>query len=185
MLLYLIILFAEFCYGLKNINKKINNQKSKMLSFEESSINGQIFKIFTLKNENGTQIKLTNYGATILSILTPDKFGRNEEITLIYKSLQDIISYPGPYFGTTPGRFANRIANGKFTLNGQQYSLGINNYPNSLHGGYVGFDKKYFEAKEVLSSNKVGVEFTYISVDGEEGYPGNLTVYIHNIFLSI
>ena len=122
---------------------------------------------------NKTKLVLTNFGATLISFSTPDKTGVLEDITLCYQSLDEIRA-GSVYYGATIGRCANRIANGKFTLNGETYDLEKNNGPNHLHGGYAGFDKVVWDAKEVEN----GVKFTYISKDGEAGYPGRLTVSV-------
>jgi aldose 1-epimerase len=137
---------------------------------------GQEVHLYTLTNRSGMQVGLTNYGARIVSIDVPDKHGNMADVVL---GFDDFAGYLGndPYFGATVGRYANRIANGKFTLDGVQYNLPINDGPNSLHGGTQGFDKKVWSAREV-SQYPPSVEFTYFSKNGEEGYPGNLQVKV-------
>ena len=136
-------------------------------------------KKYIFKKDNGFQVTLLSYGASILSILYPDKDKNVEEVTLNYSTIADIKKNPGPYYGCTVGRFANRIKHGKFKIDDQEYSLAINNGVNALHGGVNGFDKKYW-LSELISdtgySDDVGVKFTCFSADGEEGYPGNLNV---------
>lgn len=141
---------------------------------------GQLVDLFTLTNENQVTVKITNYGAIITSIETPDSKGEIQNIALGFDKLEEYLSpeYLGsyPYFGCICGRVCNRIAEGKFTLEGKNYSLAVNNGPNHLHGGLVGFDRKVFAAEIVEDAEKVGVKLTYLSPDMEEGYPGNLKV---------
>ena len=138
----------------------------------------------TVSNAAGVSFTVIDYGATLLSVSTPDKEGNIEEITLNYSTLSDIISNHGPYYGCIAGRVANRIAKGKFTLDGEEYTLAVNNGQNHLHGGIVGFDQKIWHATEFSTDNSAGVEFTCISVEGEEGYPGNLDVSYSRISLT-
>jgi aldose 1-epimerase len=128
---------------------------------------------YTLTNANGMEVKIVTYGGTITSIKVPDRFGNMANVALGFSNLADYET-KSPYFGCITGRYANRIAGGKFTLDGQEYSLPVNNGPNSLHGGVKGFDKRVWQAKEVTGAEGVGLELTYRSADGEEGYPGNL-----------
>ena len=122
-------------------------------------------------------VRLTNYGAIITSIVVPDRNGKMADVALGYN---DIASYTNavdkPYFGAIVGRYGNRIAKGSFTIDGETYSLAINNAPNSLHGGVVGFDKVIWTAKADSESNSVTL--TYLAKDGEEGYPGNLNCQV-------
>ena len=133
---------------------------------------------FTLTNDNLVNIQITNYGAIITSIVTPDKNGELTNIALGFEKLEAYLSpeYLGsyPYFGSICGRVCNRIANGKFTIEGKNYSIAVNNGPNALHGGLVGFDKKIWAAEIIDDTDKVGVKLSYLSPDMEEGYPGNL-----------
>jgi aldose 1-epimerase len=134
---------------------------------------------YTLTNANGLRVKIITYGATITSVEVPDRTGKIENITLFRDSLADYTEVKDgkattPFFGTTVGRYANRIAKGKFTLDGKEYKLATNNGPNALHGGRKGFDKVVWKAEEVKAEGVVGVAFTYTSPDGEEGYPGTL-----------
>ena len=133
--------------------------------------------LYTLGNANGLQVKIMTYGATIISVETPDRHGRIENVTLSLDSLADYLK-GHPCFGSTIGRYANRIARGKFSLGGRQYTLAVNNGPNHLHGGLKGFDKVVWGAKPVETANSVGVAFSYESADGEEGYPGKLTAEV-------
>lgn len=132
--------------------------------------------LFTLTNNNGVQVKISDYGGTITSFITPDKNGKNSSIVIGFDSLS---SYTAgvPYFGATVGRYGNRIAKGKFTLDGKEYSLAINNGQNHLHGGKKGFDKQVWTVSDT-ASGKPELTLTYLSKDGEEGYPGNLTSHV-------
>lgn len=131
--------------------------------------------LYTLTNSNGIQAVVTDYGATLVSLKTPDKMGNLGEITLGFDSVEGFVGVH-PYFGATIGRYGNRIANGSFSIDGETYTLATNNGPNHLHGGVKGFNRVMWEAKEIKDDGSVGVELTYTSVDGEEGYPGTLTV---------
>jgi aldose 1-epimerase len=139
---------------------------------------GSEVKIFTLTNKNGLKARVTEYGAILVSMETPDKSGKSADITHGYDTLDGWLTNTS-YFGATVGRFGNRIAHGKFTLDGKEYTLATNNDPGGipchLHGGVKGFDKVLWSGKPTDSN---AVEFTYLSKDGEEGYPGNLTVKV-------
>lgn len=136
---------------------------------------GNEVSLFTCANANNLVLKLINYGATVMSLEVPDRESRKANVTLGFNSLGGYLQRH-PYFGATVGRYCNRIAKGKFTLDGTEYKLATNDGPNHLHGGIVGFDKKIWNAEEVKTGNSVGVKFTYRSKDGEEGYPGALNV---------
>lgn len=138
---------------------------------------------YTLTNPHGLKVKIITYGAIITAVETPDRNGQVENITLTRDSLQDFMEVKNgrpttPYFGATVGRFANRIAKGRFTLDGREYRLATNNGPNALHGGLKGFDKVVWRSAPVEADGAVGVAFTYLSPDGEEGYPGALSVQV-------
>jgi len=135
---------------------------------------------YTVSNGSMTMVVL-NYGCTILSVLAPDKHGTAEEVTLAYRSFQELVQpeHLGPYYGAVVGRVANRIAGAKFDLNDKTYTLAANNGSCSLHGGLCGFDKKIFKAAVSTTAGKsVSLVFTYTSVDDEEGYPGTLDVAV-------
>ena len=135
-------------------------------------------KIYTLKNHNGVIAKITEYGAIVAEIHTPDRHGRDGNVVLGFDDLDRYVK-GHPFFGAIAGRVANRIANGKFTLDGMEYSLTRNNGANHLHGGMKGFDKKIWKSKPLpLTAHEVGLELSCFSRDGEEGYPGNLTVTV-------
>jgi len=133
--------------------------------------------LYSLTNANGTEVDITNYGGIITSIIVPDKDGNMGDVALGFDNLDDYMK-KSPYFGCIVGRYGNRIAKGKFTLNGKTYTLAVNDGPNHLHGGIVGFDKVIWDAKEVRGGDYVGLKLSYLSKDGEEGYPGNLSVTV-------
>ncbi len=143
---------------------------------------GTAAEVFTLTNANQVTVKITNYGGTVISINVPDKEGKLEDVVLGFDSLagyrSDVYLQEGPYFGALIGRYGNRIAGGTFKLDGQQYTLAKNNGPNHLHGGLKGFDKVMWEAEQFESAAGAGVKLQYESADGEEGYPGKLTVAV-------
>ena len=137
--------------------------------------NGKPTGLFTLRNKNGLVAQITNYGAIIVSIFVPDRKGNFTDIVQGYDNISDYISGNSPYMGAVCGRCANRIAGGKFSLAGKQYSLAVNNGPNHLHGGIKGFNKVVWH---VVDASKSGIKMEYFSVDGEEGYPGNLKISV-------
>lgn len=127
---------------------------------------------YTLTNKNGMVVKILNYGGTVTNIITPDKNGKMGNVILGYDSLSGYRQTGNPFFGCLVGRYANRIANAKFTLDGKEYTLAKNDGPNTLHGGLKGFDKVIWTVK---SFNDSGLLLSYSSKDGEEGYPGNFS----------
>lgn len=134
-------------------------------------------RYFTLQNENGMVVKVTNYGAIITSIVVPDKNGEMADVALGYNTAEEYkTAVEKPYFGAIVGRYGNRIANGKFTVDGTEYSLATNNAPNHLHGGIVGFDKVIWTPEFDESANRLAL--SYLSKDMEEGYPGNLQITV-------
>lgn len=138
---------------------------------------GQAVDIYTLTNANGVEAKITNYGGIVVSLKVPDKDGKMEDVVLGYESLAGYQA-SSPYFGALVGRYGNRIAKGKFTLDGKAYTLVQNNMGNHLHGGQEGFDKKVWQAEEVRQDSTTGLKLTYVSPDMEEGYPGKLSVTV-------
>ncbi len=138
---------------------------------------GQEVTLYTLKNENGMVVKITNYGGIVTEIWVPDKNGMLEDVVLGFNNLTDYLG-DHPYFGCIVGRYANRIAAGKFTLDGKEYTLVKNNGNNHLHGGIKGFDKVLWKSKEQSGRDSVAVRLQYESNDGEEGYPGKLSVSV-------
>lgn len=133
--------------------------------------------LFTLSNDNGLGVKISNYGGIVVSVMTPDRQGEFGDIVLGFDTLEEYVRQ-NPYFGCIVGRYANRIAQGKFKLDGVEYKLAQNNGQNHLHGGIKGFDKVVWTAEAVTGEGEVGLKLTYLSQDGEEGYPGNLSVEV-------
>lgn len=136
---------------------------------------GQKVEIYTLKNANGAEARILTYGGIVQSLSMPDKNGKFDDVVLGYDNLQGYIDKT-PYFGALIGRYGNRIGGAKFTLEGKTYTLATNNGPNSLHGGVVGFDKVVWTARPMETAQGPALILTYLSKDGEEGFPGNLTV---------
>lgn len=139
---------------------------------EWGTTNGKAVHLFTLTNKNGVQVSISDFGGTITSFTAPDKEGHQENIVLGFNSLEGYLKEP-PYFGATVGRYGNRIAGGKFSVDGKNYTLATNNGPNHLHGGLKGFDKVVWTA-EKINPGQPKLTLSYLSKDGEEGYPGNL-----------
>ncbi len=133
--------------------------------------------LYTLQNQSGIEARITNYGGRVVTLKTPDRNGRFGDIVL---GFDDLAGYLGknPYFGALVGRYANRIANAEFALNGTRYTLARNDGQNSLHGGWKGFDKEVWSAREIGGNGEPALELNYLSADGEEGYPGNLQVTV-------
>jgi len=138
---------------------------------------GQDADIYTLTNSGGAEVKITNYGGIVTSLRVPDRNGKLDDIVLGFDNL-DAYLKGHPYFGAIIGRYGNRIAKGRFTLHGVEYKLAVNNGENHLHGGTKGFDKVVWNAKPRKVANGAALELTYLNKDGEEGYPGNLSVKV-------
>jgi aldose 1-epimerase len=138
---------------------------------------GQAVDLYTLTNANGLKARLMTYGATLVSLELPDRNGAFADCVLGYDALDGYLKN-SPYFGSIVGRYGNRIAKGQFTLGGKTYTLAKNNGENHLHGGLKGFDKVVWTAEPFNEGNGVGVKFTTLSKDGEEGYPGNLAATV-------
>ena len=139
---------------------------------------GTSVEIFTLTSANGMEVRTMPYGATIVSLRAPDRSGRLADVALGFDTFDEYIAKKPPYFGVIAGRYANRIAKGRFTLDGKTYQLATNNGPNHLHGGVTGFDKKLWHAQVFERSGTAGVVYTLTSPDGDEGYPGTLTATV-------
>jgi aldose 1-epimerase len=137
---------------------------------------GTPIDIYTLSNGKITA-KISSYGGIVTELHAPDKNGKSADVVLGFDSLEGYLA-GHPYFGAITGRYANRIAKGKFTIDGKEYSLAVNNGPNSLHGGLKGFDKVVWKAEETTANGQPALKMTRTSPDGEEGYPGNLTVSV-------
>ena len=141
----------------------------------QKTVDGKQTDLFILKNENGVEIAVTNYGGAVLAIMAPDKNGKFANVIQGHDSIDHVINSHEPFLSTLIGRYGNRIANGKFLLDGQEYSLTINNGPNSLHGGPTGFHARVWDAEQVPPQS---LKLHYLSADGEEGFPGNLDVTV-------
>jgi aldose 1-epimerase len=157
--------------------EKATPPEMKILKETFGNLGGKNVDIYTLKNANGIEIKITNYGGIVTSIRLPDREGRFDDVALGYDNLQDYVDN-NPYFGCIVGRYGNRIGNAKFTLGEEEYTLNKNDGENSLHGGLKGFDKVLWDAEPVIGEGRQSLKLTYLSKDGEEGFPGNLSVTV-------
>ncbi len=162
----------------------LNNPKSSTMSTTrrpvkldsslfEQELDGKPVHAYTLRNQSGMEVTITNYGGKVIQLLVPDRAGQLVDVVLGHDSLQDYVNSEEQYFGSLCGRYANRIARGHLEIDGVTYQLPINNGPNSLHGGIKGFNAVVWD---VVSYNPRKLHLRYLSADGEEGYPGNLTV---------
>ena len=163
--------------NISNINNTDSAYANIMLDKKnfETTINGKQTNLYVLKNHNGMTAAIINYGGRLVSLMVPDKNGKMRDVVVGFKSVQDYINSTEPYFGATIGRFGNRIAKGRFTLDGKQYTLFTNNGANTLHGGKKGYQAVVWDAKQLNDSS---LELTYLSKDMEEGFPGNLNVKV-------
>jgi aldose 1-epimerase len=152
-----------------------NNMKAGISEKPFGQFEGKPVTEYTLTNASGMQVSIINYGGTITKIITPDKTGSMGDVVLGFDSIDGYLQKGDPYFGALIGRYGNRIAKGKFTLDGKEYTLAGNDHGNSLHGGNKGYDKVYWNIEKVGDD---GLRLTYLSKDGEEGYPGNLNATV-------
>ena len=141
------------------------------------TLEGQAVDLYTLTNKEGMEVAITNFGGIVVSVKVRDRSGKVADVVLGYDSLDGYVKDKS-YFGALIGRYGNRIAKGKFSIDGVTYTLAQNNGPNSLHGGTKGFNKMAWSAKEVSSKDGAALQLNYLSKDGEEGYPGNLKVQV-------
>ncbi len=166
--------------GLSNIDKK-NDFAQRTLDIQSEpfgeTANGEDITQYLLSNSNGVSVSLINLGATVTSVYLPDNKGETKNVVLNWNDLA-MYEKGASHFGSICGRYANRIAKGKFQLEGKEYQLAINNKPNHLHGGIKGFNRRLWMARKIQEEDMVGVEFNLVSSDGEEGYPGNLNVNV-------
>jgi aldose 1-epimerase len=139
---------------------------------------GKEVYLYTLKNKNGVEIQIANYGGIVHSLKVPDVKGGFEDILLGFNDFNGYLSPENPYFNCIIGRVGNRLGNAKFTLNGKEYKLAVNDGKNHLHGGIKAFDKVVWDVKEISTDEGTGLELSYYSPDGEENYPGNLQVKV-------
>jgi aldose 1-epimerase len=178
LLLCLFSLCACNSNSLKNSGDKGDStQKAVILSPKafQKSLDGKNTDLFILKNKNGVEAAFTNYGARIIGLKIPDQNGVQTDVIVGFSGVDHYIQSTEPYFGATIGRYGNRIAKGKFSLDGKTYILPLNNGANSLHGGKKGFQDIIWDASQ---TNEQTIEFSYLSEDMEEGYPGNLKVKV-------
>ncbi len=176
--LKIFLLLSTLAIGLYSCNmptKETNTTATTNVQTETwGEFDGKQVMLFTLSNSHGTQVKITNFGGIVTSWTVPDKNGDTSSVVLGFNSLEKYKA-GHPFFGAIAGRYANRIAKGQFSIDGETYTLAKNNGENHLHGGIQGFDKKVWDAK-AIDGDEPAVELTYLSKDGEEGYPGNLSV---------
>lgn len=158
-----------------NINETEETKSGLKTACFQKIVDGKNTSLYVLTNKNGAELTLLNYGARIVSLMVPDKNNSFVDVVTGHNTIDEYLTSEEPYFGAICGRTANRIAKGKFTLDGKEYTLAINNGPNNLHGGVKGFNSVVWDAVQI---NPQTVEFDYLSPDGEEGFPGNLSVKV-------
>ena len=141
----------------------------------QKEINGKKTDLFILKNKCGNEVALTNYGGALLTIMVPDKHGKHANVVQGHDTIDHVVNSHEPFLSTLIGRYGNRIAGGKFTLDGKEYQLAVNNGPNHLHGGPTGFHARVWDAEQTDAKTVV---MNYLSADGEEGFPGNLQMTV-------
>jgi aldose 1-epimerase len=176
----LLVIFSLSVTLVISQESKKKETKSKMEIVKESfgkTTDGIDIDAFTLKNTKGMKVKIITYGGIITELWTPDKNGKFEDIVLGFDNVKGYEN-GSPYFGALIGRYGNRIGKGKFTLDGSEYTLAQNDNGNHLHGGIKGFDKVIWSAEPIQGKNDVALKLSYTSKDGEEGYPGNLSVTV-------
>ena len=155
-----------------------SGQTSSVKKEDFGKADGQSVALYTLTNRNGVEAKITPYGGIVVSLKVPDRNGKLGDVVLGFDNLDSYLKGNDPYLGALIGRYGNRIGNGRFTLNGVEYKLATNNGPNHLHGGIKGFDKVVWNAQPAKTRRGAKLTLTYRSRDGEEGYPGNLSVRV-------
>ena len=153
-----------------------SNQGPAMKPFGKTQ-EGQSVERYTLRNASGMEVDVITWGGTVTRILVPDRQGKMADVALGFDTVDRYLTRH-PYFGSTIGRYGNRIAKGRFTLNGVEYKLATNNDENHLHGGVRGFDQRLWKARPLSAKDGQSLELTYVSADGEEGYPGKLTATV-------
>lgn len=174
-----VLLFFTACV----FQREDENQKNKIMQATilpsvagfDSIINGRKVGLFYIQNSNGLKAAITNYGARVVGMLVPDKGNVLRDVVIGFDNLRSFVESEEPFFGAVVGRFGNRIAKGRFTLDGKTYQLDINNGVNSLHGGRTGFHNRVWD---VVYADSTSIKLSYYSIDGEEGYPGNVTTTV-------
>ncbi len=174
-LLALLVLIS--CQEGSDLQTETKRKSRIMKSSFGQTADGRQVDLYTLVNSNGIRVRVMTHGAVVVSLEVPDRDGRLADVALGFDDMGGYLSDP-PYFGAIVGRYGNRIAHGRFTLDGAEYALAQNNGENHLHGGLKGFDKVIWEAEEVEGSDDPALRFSYLSADGEEGYPGDLSVEV-------
>ena len=174
------LLTLSACNSAKEKDSEISSDSSSIYNLESKAafqriIDGKNTDLFILRNKNNVEAAFTNYGARILSLSIPDQSGKLTDVITGFKGVEVYKQSTEPYFGATIGRYGNRIAKGKFILDGVEYSIFINNSPNALHGGKKGFQDVVWDVRQL---NGQTLEFSYLSKDMEEGFPGNLQVKV-------
>lgn len=169
------IIFSS-CNSSEGDKKETAAGKPSITEKPFGSFNGEAVTEYTLTNAAGMQVSILNYGGTVTKIITKDKEGKDGDVILGYDSLSGYLQKDNPYFGCLVGRYGNRIAKGHFTIDGQTYTLAQNNNGQSLHGGNKGYDKVMWKAEKQPGDSSL--KLTYLSKDGEEGYPGNLNIAV-------
>lgn len=171
---FVILVFAAIALWPKSESVKAEGSASmKKMSFGKLD-DGKEASLYVLTNKNGVEVAITDFGATVVSVKVPDRSGKLDDVVAGYESVAGYAADKN-FFGTTVGRYGNRIAHGEFTLEGKKYSLAKNNNGNHLHGGIKGFNKALWSGQDVSTKESQGVRMHYLSKDGEEGYPGNLS----------
>ncbi|MEO5908276.1 MAG: aldose epimerase family protein, partial [Ginsengibacter sp.] len=165
---------AKTIFGVNNDDSNANHLIPDKKNFE-TTIDGKPTDLYVLKNHNGMEAAITNYGGRLVSLIVPDKYGKMTDVVVGFKSVHDFENSTEPYFGATIGRYGNRIAKGQFSLDGKKYQLSINNGVNTLHGGKKGFQDVVWDAAKLNDST---LQLNYLSKDMEEGFPGNLNVKV-------
>ncbi len=172
------ILLPAICFAVAltscNSTTTSDQADAKIDSAYTTTIDGKAVQLYTLTNKSGASVTITNYGGRVVSINVPDKDNKMVDVSLGYDSVKSYRKEGEPFFGALIGRYGNRIGKGKFTLDGKEYQLQLNNSPNTLHGGKDGFFSKVWDAKQ----DGQKLELTYVSKDGEAGYPGTLNVKV-------
>ena len=154
-----------------------NKTKEMVTTQSFGTFDGKEVSLYTLTNKKGDVIKLSNYGAGIVEVIVPDRNGKKENVTLGYDNFEGYLN-GDPYFGKVVGQYANRIAKGRFTLDGVDYTLAINNFPNALHGGPTGWHSRVWDAQVLKNTYFPAIRFTYNKPDMEEGFPGNVVAEV-------
>ena len=171
--------FLVACNNPEKSSNSVNDTTSSVVKLDtgayQRTINGKQTNLYQLTNKNGAIVQITNYGGRIMSIVVPDKNGKPTDVALGYDSVQSNQKKGEPFFGALIGRYGNRIAKGKFNIAGKPYQVQVNDGVNTLHGGTDGFYSKVWDAKKI---NDQTLELTYLSKDGEAGYPGNVNVKV-------